>query len=237
MKRRSRAPSEPITAVSGKVLEAESSGPADVRAENEELRAQLERERTAQLRLRGELDALIARSERTRDEFVHVEEQNAKLASLFVSSARLHEATDRAGVLDAIAEIVINLIGSEELAIFKTEPDGSLVLESSMGIDRARYEHVPRGRGIIGDVATTRSKFVRGVTPPRPIPVETEITACIPLALDGRTLGAVAIFRLLPQKAGLEAADHDLLDLLAVQASVALDYTDLRAGREKAGAA
>jgi nitrate/nitrite-specific signal transduction histidine kinase len=208
----------------------------EIRAENDELRALLERERETQVRLQGEMAAILARSERNRDEFMVVEEQNAKLASLFVSSSRLHESTERKGVLEAIHEIVINLIGSEELAVFVATPDGSLRLESSMGVERARFEHVPPGRGIIGDVVAKRQRFVRGGTAPRVSPNETELTACIPFVVDDRVIGALAIFRLLPQKTALEAADLELLDLLATQAAIALDYSELlRARRERSG--
>ena len=81
-------------------------------------------------------------------------DDNAKLLSLHVASLRLHEGRARQDVLLAIHGIVINLIGSEELAVFEVSPDGgSLVLVSSFGIDAARYTSVPMGVGVIGRVA------------------------------------------------------------------------------------
>ena len=234
MKKQPGASSEALV---GRVREGALRHLNELRAENAALGALLERERDAQARLQSEMAALLARSERNQEEFLLVEEQNAKLAALFVSSARLHETTDRRGVLEAIHEIVINLIGSEELAVFSAAPDGSLRLESAMGIDESLFEHVRPGRGIIGDVVAKRQKFVRGATAPRIAQNETELTACIPLVVDDKAIGAVAIFRLLPQKGELEPADLELLDLLATQAAVALDYTELRARRGQAGAA
>jgi GAF domain-containing protein len=226
-------------ALVGRVREGAQRHLNEIRAENDELRALLDREREMQVRLQGEMASILARSERNRDEFLLVEEQNAKLASLFVSSSRLHESTERKGVLEAIHEIVINLIGSEELAVFVVAAaDGSLRLESSMGVERAQFEHVPAGRGIIGDVVAKRQRFVRGGTAPRVSPNETELTACIPFVVDDRVIGALAIFRLLPQKTALEAADLELLDLLATQAAIALDYSELlRARRERSASA
>ncbi len=51
---------------------------------------------------------------------------------------------------------------------------------------------------------------------------EKDLTACIPLKVDGKVTGALALFRLLPQKQGFEAVDHELFDLLATHAATAL---------------
>jgi GAF domain-containing protein len=203
----------------------------ELRAENEQLRTLVERQRDEQARLQGEVAALLARSEKNQEEFVLVEEQNSRLASLFVSSARLHETTEPRGVIEAILEIVVNLIGSEEVAVLTTAAGGALRLAGSMGIDRAAFEHIPPSRGIIGQVVATKQKFVREETAPRTTPNEAKLTACVPLVVDDRVLGVVAIFGLLPQKGQLEPADHELLDLLAIQAAIALDYAELRVQR------
>ncbi len=49
-----------------------------------------------------------------------------------------------------------------------------------------------------------------------------------PLHFEGQLLGAVAIFRLLPQKSGLVALDHELFELIATHAARALYCTDLQ---------
>jgi hypothetical protein len=49
------------------------------------------------------------------------------------------------------------------------------------------------------------------------------------LSLDGRVTGAIAIFRLLPQKAGIEDVDRELFGLLATHAAVALYCSALHA--------
>ena len=50
----------------------------------------------------------------------------------------------------------------------------------------------------------------------------TDPLACIPLLMDGRTIGAIVIYKLLVQKNGFTNLDHELLDLLATQAVSAL---------------
>jgi hypothetical protein len=51
----------------------------------------------------------------------------------------------------------------------------------------------------------------------------------VPLRLGESTTGAIAIFRLLPQKPGLEPLDYELFDLLGTHAAAALYCTGLHA--------
>jgi hypothetical protein len=51
----------------------------------------------------------------------------------------------------------------------------------------------------------------------------------VPLKLEGKVMGVIAIFRLLPQKGGIEDLDRELFDLLATQAAFALYCTGLHA--------
>jgi hypothetical protein len=51
----------------------------------------------------------------------------------------------------------------------------------------------------------------------------------VPLRMGGRVVGLIAIFRLLPQKASLDPADHELFALLSTHAPLALHHAGLRA--------
>src|SRR5438045_9505433 len=86
-------------------------------------------------------DRLTAIEEESRDfsaRYVEVEQQNTNLANLYVASYQLHGTLDRERVLAAIKEIVINLIGSEELAIWEIDPEfKALMLIDSFGIATA----------------------------------------------------------------------------------------------------
>src|SRR5439155_1741475 len=57
---------------------------------------------------------------------------------------------------------------------------------------------------------------------------DSDLVACIPLKLDGRVTGLIAIHRLLAHKASLEPLDHELFDLLATHAATALHCTSLQ---------
>jgi hypothetical protein len=103
---------------------------------------------------------------------------------------------------------------------------------ASYGIDPAGHAAVAVGAGRIGRAAQAGGPDVGrpSETPERS--AEGDLTACIPLKLDGQVVGALAVFRLLPQKAGFEAIDHELFDLLATHAALALYCTGVHSARE-----
>lgn len=196
------------------------------------LRKALDRHQQEQENLRQKLKDIEAENQRFSDRYAEVEAQNNNLANLYVASYRLHGTLDRHEVLEAIKEIVINLIGSEELAIFEMSREGTVLeLADSFGLETGTYQSIPVGTGIIGRVAAIGETYVAGQSDDAPrVSQEEHLTACIPLRVDDRVRGAVAVFRLLPQKtSGLGALDHELFELLATQAATALYSTSLRA--------
>jgi hypothetical protein len=166
--------------------------------------------------------------QRHQDEFMQLQTQTNNLANLYVATYRLHGTLDRREVLDSIREIVANLIGSEEMALFDVDwPSETLRLIDSNGVDPARYRAVPLNGGLIGAALRTGKPLVvenqvRG-------PGEENLTAVVPLQLAGAVTGAIAVFSLLPQKARFEDLDRELFDLLASHAAMALHCTELHA--------
>lgn len=155
--------------------------------------------------------------------YLEVEQQNSDLTHLWVASNQLHASLDRGQVLAAMKEIIINLLGSEELAVFELSADGSaLELVDSFGVEDEKFRRIPLGLGSIGGAAKTGEPVVNDPPPPE------GLTACVPLMLGTQAVGAVAVFRLLPQKlGGLRPLDKDLLELLRAQAGLALYCTRL----------
>jgi len=185
----------------------------------------LERER-----LQKSVASIEDESRRFSEQYVEVEQQNTDLASLYVASYRLHATLDRGEALAIVQDIICNLIGSEEIALFEADPSGaSLSLVASLGIEPGPFRTLPLGRGVIGRCARTGQIFLSGRDDDAGRrPEEQDLAACIPLHYDGRLLGAVAIFRLLPQKSGLVALDHELFELIATHAARALYCTELQ---------
>ena len=69
--------------------------------------------------LQEKVAAIETENLRFTERYAEIEKQNADLANLYVASYRLHSTLDRQEVVSVIEEIIINLIGSEELAIFE----------------------------------------------------------------------------------------------------------------------
>ena len=192
------------------------------------LEERLNRAESAALELQQRLAAVEEERRRFAQEYLEVEQQSSNLANLYVASYQLHGTLDREDALRTIHEIVANLVGSEEMALFELDPDGDMALVSCNGIDPVPFERVAAGDGIIGRVAIdgrthlTERDGLQGARRG-----EERLTACVPLCLAGRPTGVLAIFRLLPQKAGLGPLDRELFDLLSDQAAMALYCTDL----------
>jgi hypothetical protein len=149
-------------------------------------------------------------------------EQNMNLVQLTVASQLLTASFDREDVLRAIEEIVVNMVGSEEVAIFELAPDGrSLALAYSRGIESGS-PHLELALRPLQTVMSSGSILVL----PRPVRADDGqdggLTAAIPLKVEASVMGVVAIFRLLQQKQALDPIDHELFDIVSRQAALAL---------------
>ncbi|HEX5751316.1 MAG TPA: GAF domain-containing protein [Archangium sp.] len=194
----------------------------------ETLRAELVMLRDRQRELERRLAEQEALNRATLAHVAMAEHQATRLTRLYVASLHLHGARETSQVMEAIQEIVGNLIGSEELAIFRMDESGrALSLVSSLGVEPERLRTVPLGQGPIGRAVQSGETFIA----PTPLRAGEEagdaVSACVPLRLEERVYGALAIFGLLPQKQELEDVDRELLALLADQAGPALQRAEL----------
>jgi len=189
--------------------------------ENEKLRAAVAVAEEQQRASAGEVERLRARFEeiavenqRFAEQYQHIEEQSSNLANLYVASYQLHTSVDRATVLTTIQEIVINLVGSEQLAIYQCNSDAEFELVSSFGLDAAQLLKTVGGEWAVEKLGEGHV-FLE--------PMERQpLTACIRLEIEGRVVGAILVFRLLEHKTSLQPLDYELFDLLGVHASMAL---------------
>ena len=171
--------------------------------------------------------------QRDRERFAEIEQQNANLANLYVASYRLHATLDRDEVVAVILDIIINLVGSEQVAVFElTEDRARLSLLTSCGVDAAKLDGMAIEAS--GDIRSTIEGgepiiFEHGNAPDQPRP----LSACVPLKLGDRAIGVIAIYELLPQKPRLEPVDRELFELLATHAATALYCTRLHGQARK----
>jgi hypothetical protein len=183
-------------------------------------------------RLRERLAEIEAENHRVCDEYVAVEEKSSEVAQLFVALDRLHGGLSRADVLTALQEIVINLVGTEELAVLEVRDD-RLELVHAFGVDPEPLRELRVGQGAIGRAAATGTLYVAGRDAGTPAPEDRDLTACVPLRLGERVMGVIAIFRLLGHKPVLGDSDQAVFDLLSSHAGLALH---LRADGARAAA-
>jgi putative methionine-R-sulfoxide reductase with GAF domain len=204
---------------------------ARLRAQTNLMRTESDRHRQEEASLQAQIERVRKETEEYTARYAAVEQQNSNLANLYVASYRLHGTLDRQEVVAAVQEIIANLIGSEEAALYEVDPETQqLQLLAALGLDREDCPPIPVGSGLIGLTARTGEILV--VDPAQPsgaTGLESRLTACVPLKLEGKVMGVIAIFRLLPQKGGIEDLDRELFDLLATQAAFALYCTGLHA--------
>jgi len=132
----------------------------------------------------------------------------------FVLLDRLHASLQVGEVLTAIQEALINLVGSEDFALFvRDDESGRFERLLAIGARAGAIQPFATGEGVLGQAAAG-GRIGYGV------PV-----ASVPLR-SGRGAGAVALVAiagLLPQKPVLTAQDQALLELLSRHGGLALE--------------
>ncbi len=163
--------------------------------------------------------------------YVEITQQNESLANLYVASHQLHSTLDPQEVLGIVNEILINLIGAEEFAVFL--------------VDKTTKELTPvTGEGILPRLASGEVGWVKDILEQvvksgeafylteQNLVVEGPL-ACVPLKIKQDVVGAIAIFKLLVQKEGFTPMDSEILNLLAGHAATAIVGSQLHADAER----
>ncbi len=196
----------------------------------DDLHHQLEVHERDRSDLEQQLEQLETESRKYLEDYLEVEQQNTNLANLYVASYRLHSTLERGEVLAGIQEIIINLIGSEDLAVFEISgAEEMLRLAAAVGDQARAFPDLPDPvRSRIRESIRSGEIWIRENGEAFPL------TACIPLQVDGEVTGAIVIFRLLQQKTAVEPVDRELFALLATHAATALYCTSLHATRRAA---
>lgn len=191
-----------------------------------ELNRRSERWRAEQNGVLEMLETIDREYKRFEEQFHDVERQNSNLATLYAASHALHTSVGREPVLGAIQEIVINLIGSEEFAIVKSNEE--LTPLATFGLGSRQLHGLVRSAGIIGQAFSE----ARPLALPRSMPTDiTGVRVCIPLTQNDEVRGFVLIFSFLPQKDDISTLDHELFGLVGSQAAAALQVAGVIPGR------
>lgn len=183
--------------------------------------------------LMGQIRALEDDRQRLLDHYKNVEEQNRdyttryveieeahnNLANLYVSSYQLHSTLRFQEVVQIVCEILLNLIGAEQFALYVLDEDTATLFPLvSEGRPLTDYPDIKLGQGRVGGAVATREQ---SVGPASQGTVE-EPLAVIPLWVSDTCVGALLLQKLLTQKASLSGLDLEIFSLLAAHASTAL---------------
>lgn len=149
---------------------------------------------------------------------VHMQHQKGDLQKEFVKAARsrLDEVSSAADACEAVREIVANLIGCEQMAIFEIcSNDGLMRQRWSFGVDAPAIvdllAHPELQSALHGEIATSSDPIRVGcfVEP---------VSAIVPIPASPTPGGLLLLFRMLPQKNELTQTDHELLAAIAAGA-------------------
>jgi nitrate/nitrite-specific signal transduction histidine kinase len=186
-------------------------------------------------KLERDLNAIKTENVDFAQKYVEIEDQNTALANLYVASFQLHSTLNFDEVVKTVVEIVINLIGAEQLAVFVFDEETerlSCVAYEGVGEDQRRP--VVIGEGLAGKVAALgESYYVTDDAGQKDAEGKGRPIACVPLKIKDRLIGIITVHRLFRQKEGFTTVDFQLFDLLAGHAATALYSSKLYALSER----
>jgi hypothetical protein len=168
---------------------------------------------------KSRLDELLTEARRSAhelaDELEQVGDQHDLLSHLFVGVAQLHASLKLTDIVAALAETLINLVGTEDFALFvRDEATGRYEKLWSVGDNAARLSGFAEGQGSFGRAVETGA-----------IVYDSGSVATIPLpgSLSPGCFAAVVMCRLVAHKPSLTERDHQLLLTFAEHGARALE--------------
>jgi GAF domain-containing protein len=147
------------------------------------------------------------------------ERQISQLMNLYVATYQLHSTLDVAEVRATIGEIASNVLGAERYALLFWKPDASgCEIALAYGTEEDPAWNVG---GYGGGDAAVDATLSDGVMRIGPIDGSAAL-AVVPLSVQGQTLGALVLLKLLDHRPPLGREDREVLALLAAHAASAL---------------
>ncbi|MGC4066594.1 MAG: GAF domain-containing protein [Polyangiaceae bacterium] len=214
-------------------------------AENAKLRAAVEADSAVREllnkieRLEREKEELVSRfreveasSSGFSDRFVEIESELGNLANLLVASRQLHASLSPRGVMRRIKEVLAQLVGAERYAIYFANADRSaLVPIASEGLKGEELVNCSTSTGLLGEVFSSGRSLIADDADPSQGTLASP-PAVLPLTVDERTVGVIAVYSTLAQKTRFDTVDYELFNLLGTQAAWALVSATLFAAAE-----
>jgi len=165
--------------------------------------------------------------------FHEVETEFANLANLFVASNQLHSSMSPRGVTRRIKEVLAQLVGAERYCLYLANAAGTeLVPIASEGIPGERLMSLHVDGTEIGEVFKSGQAVVDEDRDPSQGTLDRP-SAVVPLSVDDKVVGVIAIFATLSQKKKFDTIDFELFKLLGQHAAAALVAASLFAQAER----
>ena len=206
----------------------------DLENENAGLRAKVEADQAIRDLLskinrleveKRELLSRFHRAEAVNSEFTarvqEVESEFANLANLFVASNQLHSSLSPRGVTRRIKEVLAQLVGAEKYCMYLANGDSTeLVPIAHEGVAGNELTSVKVEGSDLGEALRKGAASVSDQDPT--LGTFQAPAAIIPLSVDEKVVGVIAIFSTLAQKKRFDAVDFELFKLLGQHAAAAL---------------
>lgn len=157
--------------------------------------------------------------------FVEIESELESFANLYVASFQLHSSLRVASVIRHIRELLVQLVGVRSLGIYFVDDDEQhLVPIAADGIDVGSLPKIPLRDSAASNAleALVERTYLTGVPHIADGELPSTPVACLPLALDNRTVGVIVVYALLEHKKRLVTVDRELFKLLEAHAGSAL---------------
>jgi hypothetical protein len=149
-------------------------------------------------------------------------EQVGQDARVEAAQIRLRESVDQADALEGIREIVANLFGSEEMVLFGVEPVRAIWWTMwSFGVTDPSNEIWESLSTAVTNTLFAGELYLANPTAAEP-KAGSNVTAFVPIRVEGQTVAVLVILRLLRQKTTIDEADLDLLRVITEKAGSVL---------------
>lgn len=187
-----------------------------------ELLAKIERLEQDKLQLLSHVREVEAHSNQFSERFQQVESEFSNLANLFVASNQLHASLSPRGVMRRIKEVLAQLVGAEAYVVYFANPEGTeLVPIAAEGVSGDDLVNQPIRSSLVGQVHQSGVAAIDEEGDPSRGTIRNP-PAVLPLSVDDRVIGVIAIFATLAQKTRFTTLDYELFTLLRRQAAAAL---------------
>lgn len=181
---------------------------------------ELEREKDRLLSTVHEQEEITSR---VSHRFVEVESELESFANLYVASFQLHGSLRVRSVLRNVKELLGQLVGVRSLAVYFADEQAKRLLPiASEGVDIATLPAIPLREAAVNPVeAAIERAYLTGVPHVSDGEAIPALAACIPLQLEDRIVGVIALYTLLEHKKRFVTVDRELLKLLGAHAGAA----------------